>query len=73
MSKEWHVEYRIEVEAESAEEAARKVAVLLANGGAERGVYHVHEHTAVSASAFLKDETEVDLGTIDGTWEEPAS
>lgn len=41
---EFHVEYRIEVEADAPEDAASLVASILANGGAERGVYHVKEH-----------------------------
>lgn len=43
---EWHVEYRIEVEAESAEDAADIVRDILATGGAERGAYHVRPHVA---------------------------
>lgn len=43
---EYHVEYRIEVEADSPRAAAEQVAALLAGGGAERGVYHVREHDA---------------------------
>lgn len=41
---EFHVEYRIEVEADSAEEAAQKVADILGDGGAARGAYHVRPH-----------------------------
>lgn len=58
---EYHVEYRIEVDAESAREAALKVAAILADGGAERGVYHVREHDA-GGPGRERAEVEIDLG-----------
>lgn len=63
---EYHVEYRIEVDAESREEAARKVAYLLANGGAGRGSYQV---TAPNDATW-----DVDLSLIEcNTCKQPAS
>lgn len=59
MSTEYHVEYRIEVNAETPREAAEKVATILAGGGAERGVYHVRRH---SASGTAHWEEAFDLG-----------
>lgn len=61
---EFHVEYRIEVNAETHEAAARKVARLLANGGARRGEYAVSVHSDVLQHVVAS----VDLGEIDGTW-----
>lgn len=58
---EYHVEYRIEVDAESPEEAARKVAAILAGGGAGRGAYHVREHHFGTEY----DEVEIDLSLIE--------
>lgn len=58
---EFRVEYAIEVEADTHEDAARKVAHLLANGGARRGSYEVKKR-----GAGVKYE--IDLGEIDGTW-----
>lgn len=56
---EYHVEYRIEVDAESPEEAARKVAAILGGGGAGRGVYHVAE------TGRLDCVEEVDLSRLE--------
>lgn len=61
---EYHVEYRIEVEAESPEAAARKVAAILTYGGAERGVYHVRKHNHAGAGVEFA-EVEIDLEDID--------
>ncbi len=58
---EYHVEYRIEVDAESYEDAARKVAAILASGGAGRGVYYVNNHE--TEEAF--NATRVDLSQIE--------
>lgn len=55
---EYHVEYRIEVDAASPEEAALAVADILAGAGGRRGVYHVREHVDGS------DEVEVDLSLV---------
>ena len=54
---EYHVEYRIEVEADTPEDAAVLVAGILAHGGAERGVYHVRRHAAGTPRA----EVAIDL------------
>lgn len=70
MSTEFHVEYRIEVTADSPREAALQVAQLLTER-AERGVYHVRRHSAsgtahweeaIDLSACAKCGTEDDVG-----------
>lgn len=63
MTSEWHVEYRIEVDAESAEDAARQVATMLANGGAERGVYQVSLHSDVLQHPVI--EIDLDEGSFE--------
>lgn len=65
---EFHVEYRIEVEADTHEQAARKVARMLANGGAARGSYAVRTHPARFTLHPEFADITVDLGEIDGTW-----
>lgn len=58
---EYHVEYRIEVDAESHEEAARKVAAILAGGGAGRGVYHVND----TRQSRIHEAVEIDLSQLE--------
>lgn len=58
---EWHVEYRIEVSATTAQEAADIVADILASGGALHGVYHVRPHTTGGPGREFA-EVVIDLG-----------
>lgn len=55
---EFHVEYRIEVDADNPRAAAEQVAGILANGGAQRGVYHVSEFLGAGRQAWVQ---EIDL------------
>lgn len=57
---EWHVEYRIEVEAETPEDAAQTVADILSMGGAQRGAYHVREHV-IGGPGRERAEVVIDL------------
>lgn len=57
---EYHVEYRIEVEASTPEDAVALVAGILASGGAERGSYHVMPF-AGEQMPLRPGEIEIDL------------
>lgn len=58
---EFHVEYRIEVEAETARDAVEKVADMLGDGGAARGNYHVMPNLMVIGMPLRPGEIEIDL------------
>lgn len=67
---EYHVEYRIETEANSPMEAAEQVAALLMER-ADRGVYSVREH--VEGSVEVEIDLDSDLRECDACGDEVAT